>query len=90
MRAAVELAATRAPHSLAERHLTTLLNDENWHVRECALRSLDPLGPGHPRQELVHTALAVIKGLPRVWLSLGFEWFRPRVRWCRWSQTRPG
>ncbi|QIZ37048.1 orotidine 5'-phosphate decarboxylase / HUMPS family protein [Saccharopolyspora sp. ASAGF58] len=60
VRAAVAPAVTRVPQPLAERYLSTLLNDDNWHVRECALHGLDPLGPGHPRQELVHAALAAI------------------------------
>lgn len=60
VRAAVAQAITRAPRAVANSHLTTLLRDDNWHVRERTLRGLDQLGPDHPKRDLVTAALETI------------------------------
>ncbi|WIX85737.1 orotidine 5'-phosphate decarboxylase / HUMPS family protein [Amycolatopsis sp. DG1A-15b] len=69
VRAAVAPVIAHAPGQDAVNHLQTLLNDDNWHVRERALHGLDRLGLPSRRPDLVHAALTVLATEP--------AWSRP-------------
>ncbi|MCX2729462.1 HEAT repeat domain-containing protein [Saccharopolyspora sp. NFXS83] len=58
VRSAAARAATRLTGTTAQRHVATLLHDDNWHVRELVLRSLDHRAAHCPDDALVHTAVA--------------------------------
>ena len=64
VRAVVAPVVVRASGTSALAHLTTLLNDENWHVRERALYGLDRLGLPPRRPDLVRAALDVVNTEP--------------------------
>ncbi|MEV0068037.1 MULTISPECIES: AAA family ATPase [unclassified Amycolatopsis] len=60
VRATVAPVVTRAPGDAAIHFLTILLEDNNWHVRDRALRGLDRLGIPPRRKELIDCALSIM------------------------------
>ena len=58
VRAAAARAGTRVAGTAAQRHVVALLHDDNWHVRELVLRSLDQRAANYPDDTLVQTAVA--------------------------------
>ncbi|WP_091629153.1 orotidine 5'-phosphate decarboxylase / HUMPS family protein [Amycolatopsis saalfeldensis] len=64
VRAAIAPDVGRAPGHAAVTHLTVLLNDDNWHVRERALQGLDRLGLPSRRPDLIQAALDILATEP--------------------------
>lgn len=56
-RAAAARAGARVAGTSAQHHVVALLNDDNWHVRELVLRSLDQRAANSQDDALVQTAL---------------------------------
>lgn len=64
VRAATARAGTRVAEIAGRRHVIALLHDDNWHVRELVLRSLDERAANYPGDALVQTAVAATDADP--------------------------